>query len=308
VFNPIEAYASELSRTGEQFNVVDTTKIRINDLARELEVRSICILGALPFVNVTEKKTHSSSITVEEAERIRAFFQGDRVLPFASELLRKTRRELTQVEEKSAGNLDSAPDVQYKRNAVKFLEAWLDALQSRQLLRNSSAKIATARMQTGPSPLDTRISPKVGDLTGQQNLKQSAVDLVQGAASDEELSEAWASQLGSARRLLTKLMNEMEGIAVETEEEKIGRRISRLIFEKKIPRPIGGFMHAIVGYRNESEYKFCAPSSTDLRAIDAAWKVIVNWTEVKRMKIAPAMKKWNGMQSLLLAKAAHNLS
>jgi len=45
-------------------------KIRINDLARELEVKSKEILDSLPKVGVTEKKTHSSSIEADEAERV----------------------------------------------------------------------------------------------------------------------------------------------------------------------------------------------------------------------------------------------
>ncbi|HWR15947.1 MAG TPA: translation initiation factor IF-2 [Terriglobales bacterium] len=50
-------------------------KIRINDLARELEVKSRAILDVLPKVGVTEKKTHSSSISVEEAEKVKAHFR-----------------------------------------------------------------------------------------------------------------------------------------------------------------------------------------------------------------------------------------
>src|SRR6266403_3969586 len=49
------------------------SKVRINDLARELEVKSKAILDALPKVGVTEKKTHSSSVEVDEAERVRIF-------------------------------------------------------------------------------------------------------------------------------------------------------------------------------------------------------------------------------------------
>ena len=49
-------------------------KIRINDLARELEVKSKAILDALIQVGVTEKKTHSSSIEVDEAERVKKYF------------------------------------------------------------------------------------------------------------------------------------------------------------------------------------------------------------------------------------------
>jgi translation initiation factor IF-2 len=49
-------------------------KIRINDLARELEVKSKSILDVLIKVGVTEKKTHSSSIEVDEAERVKKYF------------------------------------------------------------------------------------------------------------------------------------------------------------------------------------------------------------------------------------------
>src|SRR5207248_11783218 len=52
------------------------SKVRINDLARELEVKSSAILDILPKVGVTEKKTHSSSIEVDDAERARKHFAG----------------------------------------------------------------------------------------------------------------------------------------------------------------------------------------------------------------------------------------
>ena len=47
------------------------SKIRINDLARELEVKSKEILDSLTAVGVTEKKTHSSSLEDHEAELVR---------------------------------------------------------------------------------------------------------------------------------------------------------------------------------------------------------------------------------------------
>src|SRR5579884_1465137 len=50
------------------------SKVRINDLARELEVKSKAILDLLPEIGVTEKKTHSSSLEADEAERVRAHF------------------------------------------------------------------------------------------------------------------------------------------------------------------------------------------------------------------------------------------
>jgi translation initiation factor IF-2 len=52
------------------------SKVRINDLARELEVKSKAILDALVQVGVTEKKTHSSSIEEHEAVKVRAHIRG----------------------------------------------------------------------------------------------------------------------------------------------------------------------------------------------------------------------------------------
>jgi len=49
-------------------------KVRINDLARELEVKSKEILEVLPKIGITEKKTHSSSIEEDEAERVKKYF------------------------------------------------------------------------------------------------------------------------------------------------------------------------------------------------------------------------------------------
>src|SRR5438128_384481 len=52
------------------------SKIRINDLARELEVKSKAILDVLTVVGVTEKKTHSSSLEDFEADKVRAHFRA----------------------------------------------------------------------------------------------------------------------------------------------------------------------------------------------------------------------------------------
>src|SRR5216684_3189821 len=48
-------------------------KIRINDLARELEVKAKAILDVLPEVGVTAKKTHSSSLEADEAELVKKY-------------------------------------------------------------------------------------------------------------------------------------------------------------------------------------------------------------------------------------------
>src|SRR3984885_9839237 len=50
------------------------SKVRINDLAKELEVKSRAILDVLPGIGVPPGKTHSSSLELDEAEKVRAHF------------------------------------------------------------------------------------------------------------------------------------------------------------------------------------------------------------------------------------------
>src|SRR6266404_4841388 len=51
-------------------------KIRINELARELEVKPKVIVDLLPGFGVTEKKTHSSSVDEDVAEKVRIHLTG----------------------------------------------------------------------------------------------------------------------------------------------------------------------------------------------------------------------------------------
>src|ERR1700733_11632578 len=53
-------------------------KVRINDLARELEMKAKPILDALTALGVSKDKplTHSSSIDADEAEKVRGYFKA----------------------------------------------------------------------------------------------------------------------------------------------------------------------------------------------------------------------------------------
>src|ERR1700704_4327225 len=55
--------------------MTEPNQIRINELARELEVKAKAIIDFLPDAGVTEKKTHSSSIDVSAAEIVRKHFR-----------------------------------------------------------------------------------------------------------------------------------------------------------------------------------------------------------------------------------------
>jgi translation initiation factor IF-2 len=76
------------------------SKIRINDLARELEVKSKVILDALNDVGVTEKKTHSSSVEEHEAEKVRAHIHGASDAQTSSKSSRPSRAEADGIKTK----------------------------------------------------------------------------------------------------------------------------------------------------------------------------------------------------------------
>ena len=76
------------------------SKIRINDLARELEVKSKAILDVLEQVGVTEKKTHSSSLEDHEAEKVRAHFRTASESQVASRSSRPSRAEGDEIKTK----------------------------------------------------------------------------------------------------------------------------------------------------------------------------------------------------------------
>ena len=56
--------------------MTDANQVRINELARELEVKAKAIIDLLAGYGVTEKKTHSSSIPVDVAEKVRKNILG----------------------------------------------------------------------------------------------------------------------------------------------------------------------------------------------------------------------------------------
>src|SRR5579864_5760380 len=52
----------------------ESGQIRINELARELEIKAKVLIEYLPDIGITEKKTHSSSLENEQADRVRKHF------------------------------------------------------------------------------------------------------------------------------------------------------------------------------------------------------------------------------------------
>ena len=58
-----------------QFEKRRMSKVRINDLAREMEVKSRQVLDILAELGLATGKTHSSSLEGDEADKVRVHFE-----------------------------------------------------------------------------------------------------------------------------------------------------------------------------------------------------------------------------------------
>jgi translation initiation factor IF-2 len=119
-------------------------KIRINDLARELEVKSKLILESLSEVGFTEKKSHSSALDDEIADKVRAYFKKA-----------KDREETAEekAEEKPAAPPATPPATAAKAEEKAAPEAAPEA--PRRLTRTIAEIKAAARKTVAP-----RVAPK----------------------------------------------------------------------------------------------------------------------------------------------------
>jgi translation initiation factor IF-2 len=122
------------------------SKVRINDLARELEVKAKPILEALVSLGLDpgKKKTHSSSIEVDEAEKVRDYFSGRRSSSAPSK---------PPVEAKPAFNL---ANISKPGDAVKAI---LARKQAEEEARHAPRRPAAAPVAAAPSATKAAAKP-----------------------------------------------------------------------------------------------------------------------------------------------------
>src|SRR2546430_1213891 len=89
--------------------MTDANQVRINELARELEVKAKAIIDLLPGYGVTEKKTHSSSIPADVAEKVREKIQGAAEAEARVEAAAKAEKEAKDAAVKAARMRPVAP-------------------------------------------------------------------------------------------------------------------------------------------------------------------------------------------------------
>src|SRR5579863_2868390 len=87
----------------------DPNQVRINELARELEVKAKAIIDLLPGYGVSEKKTHSSSIPEDVAEKVRRNILGQAQAEADAEASAKKAKEAREAEAKAARMRPAVP-------------------------------------------------------------------------------------------------------------------------------------------------------------------------------------------------------
>src|SRR6266571_2865438 len=100
----------------------DINQVRINELARELEVKAKAIIDLLSEYGVTEKKTHSSSIPADVAEKVRKRIQGtaeaEAQVEAQAEAAAKAEKEAKDAAAKAARMKPAAPAVPPQASAA----------------------------------------------------------------------------------------------------------------------------------------------------------------------------------------------
>jgi translation initiation factor IF-2 len=137
------------------------SKIRINDLARELEVKSKAILDALPEVGVTEKKTHSSSVEEHEAEKLRAYLRAANEAHTAARPSRPSRADGDEIKTKiDLSNISRPGDV---LNAIRKQQAPTAPVTSavRPVAAASPTVVPPPSTVKAPPPPPTAPAPRV---------------------------------------------------------------------------------------------------------------------------------------------------
>ncbi len=135
------------------------SKIRINDLARELEVKSKAILDALPEVGVTEKKTHSSSVEEHEAEKVRAYLRAANTAQAAPKHSHPSRAESDEIKTKiDLSNISRPGDV---LNAIRKQQAPVaaSAPAARPPVSATPAVPSVSPVKTPPPPPAAAVPP-----------------------------------------------------------------------------------------------------------------------------------------------------
>ncbi|MBI4466152.1 MAG: translation initiation factor IF-2 [Acidobacteria bacterium] len=132
-------------------------QIRINELARELEVKSKRILDYLAEIGLPEKKSHSSSIEDEVADKVRAYF---RALEQAEQEAERREAEAKAAAERAAAERAAVERAAAEQAAAAAREAEATAAPAARLAAAAPPTAAVTRPAARPAaPGEARPQP-----------------------------------------------------------------------------------------------------------------------------------------------------
>jgi translation initiation factor IF-2 len=135
----------------------DANQIRINELARELEVKAKAVIDYLPEIGVAEKKTHSSSINLEAAEKVRKHFRALADAEAAAEAAAAAEKAAKEAAARAARMRPAAPPAAVPAKPAAAPAAVGGAVSAKPA---ASAPAALAAKPGAPAPQPTAAAAK----------------------------------------------------------------------------------------------------------------------------------------------------
>jgi translation initiation factor IF-2 len=186
--------------------MTEPNQIRINELARELEVKAKVIIDYLPEAGVTEKKTHSSSIDLAAAEKVRKHFRDLAEAEAAAEAAAAAEKGAKEAAAKAARMKPAAPPPAAAKPSVVGVPAAKPAAvppaAAKPGVAPAGAKpsLVPPAARTAAPPSVAKPAPVVVPPTGKAPLRPAAAaPPAQGARPAAPLATRPAAQAPAAR-------------------------------------------------------------------------------------------------------------
>ncbi len=268
-------------------------EIRINDLCRELEVKAKTVLESLPRFGISEKKTHSSSISRELADRVRAYF---RALKDAE----RVGRTITPSALRLPGQMESAT-----RALI---------LPGAEIPPSLPSTVVTRIQNLIATVVNTMASVSKG--RGDVDMQMTQIDRC--LFEFEELAGAVREEFAEIRKrheildsadhgvlpidsvMLTNYQSKMGAILDKIEKKaNKGERASSRIGRLPIPRHIRALMSLITEARNAAVHEQHICRGAEAKAVRSAWKPIYLWARSEKL-----LSKKSGEKGLSVANGS----
>src|SRR2546430_177869 len=136
----------------------DANQVRINELARELEVKAKAIIDLLPGLGVPEKKTHAGAIPADVAEKVRNKIQGVAEAEAQAEAAAKAEKEAKEAAAKAARMKPAVPAAPRQARVATAPAVTKPAVPGTPI--SSAIKPAAPATDAAPAPSAAPAAPK----------------------------------------------------------------------------------------------------------------------------------------------------